>query len=279
MTGTDGKTTGHSWRDGNGFRLAGKDATTFRYKAFVVVFPARTGQFKQALTFCEAAFHIRVGINENVQMVKGTHQGNGLGTEHAITKHVAGHVANTDRRDLILLNVDALLAEVTLDRHPATPGRDAHLFVVVTGTAARGERITEPEAIISGNAVGNIRKRCCTFVSSHHQVAVTVVVHHHGIRMHDITIHQIIGHIEQTADKRLVAADRLLKNPLPTAADRQMFRHKAALGTHRHDQGIFHLLSLHQPENLGAIILYPVRPAQTTPGHFTAAQMHPFNHW
>ena len=189
MTGTDGKTTGHSRGDGDGFRLAGKDATTFRYKTLVVVFPAGTGQLKQAFTFSEAAFHIRVGINENVQMVKGTNQGNGLGTEHAITKHVTGHVANTDRRDLILLNVDALLPEVTLHGHPATPSRDAHLFVVITGTAARGKGITEPEAVIRGNTVGNIRKRCRPLVRSHHQVAVTVVIHHHGIRVHDLTIH------------------------------------------------------------------------------------------
>src|SRR5947208_2142788 len=67
--------------------------------------------------------------------------------QHRIAKHVARHVTDADYGEVLALDVASELAEVALDRLPSTTRRDAHRLVVVTGAAAGGERVAEPEAV------------------------------------------------------------------------------------------------------------------------------------
>ena len=57
----------------------------------------------------------------------------------------------------------------------------------------------------------------------------------------------------------------------------QPLRHKAALGTDRHDNGVLHLLRLDQSEDLGAEVLWPIRPADAAARDLAEAQMHPLD--
>src|SRR5262249_43277930 len=57
---------------------------------------------------------------------------------------------------------------------------------------------------------------------------------------------------------------------------RQALRHKAALCPDRHDDGVLHSLRLGKAQDLGAKILWPVRPSQASARHWPAAQMHAF---
>ena len=49
--------------------------------------------------------------------------------------------------------------------------------------------------------------------------------------------------------------------------------HEASLGPHRHDQGVLHVLRLHQPKNLGAKILGALRPADSAARDGSLSQM------
>ena len=68
---------------------------TLRDQLGVVVGPATARQVEQPCTFGEALFHVRVGIDENMQMVEGADQPNMLAEQHAVAEHVARHVADT----------------------------------------------------------------------------------------------------------------------------------------------------------------------------------------
>ena len=52
------------------------------------------------------------------------------------------------------------------------------------------------------------------------------------------------------------------------------FRHEAAFGADRHDDGVLDVLRFHQAQNFGAEILRPVGPANAAARHFAEAQMH-----
>ena len=67
--------------------------------------------------------------------------------QHAVAEHVAGHVADTRRRKILILDVDADLAEVALYAFPGAARGDGHFFMVIAGRTAGGERITQPESI------------------------------------------------------------------------------------------------------------------------------------
>ena len=58
---------------------------------------------------------------------------------------------------------------------------------------------------------------------------------------------------------------------------RHQLGHEAAFGADRHDHRVLDLLRFHQPENLGAEILRPVRPADAAARHLAEAQVHAFD--
>jgi hypothetical protein len=70
---------------------------------------------------------------------------------------------------------------------------------------------------------------------------------------------------------------RRLPRTTSRARLRQAFGHEAAFGTDRHDDSVLDLLRFHQPENLGAEILWPVRPADAATRHLAEAHVHAFH--
>ena len=78
----------------------------------------------------------------------------------------------------------------------------------------------------------------------------------------------VVGDVEQSGDELPVTPD----DGLPRRSGGVL--HETALRTERHDHGVLDRLRLHQAQNLGAIVLGPVRPAQPTARDETEAQMH-----
>ena len=69
-------------------------------------------------------------------MIERSDQLNGLLAQHAVTEHVAGHVANADHGDWRRRDVEIHFAEMPFHRLPRAARGNAHLLVVVTGRAA-----------------------------------------------------------------------------------------------------------------------------------------------
>ena len=181
---------------------------------------------------CARQSCVRVGIrvDEDMQMVEGCHQLQGFGHQQAIAEYVAGHVTNADHADHIGLHVDAAFTEMTLHRYPGTTGRDAHLLVVVTRRAARGEGIAKPEVVLGGNAVGNVGKTRRTLVRGNHQIGIIAVVTQHVGGWNHLALAQVVGDIQQPADEDAIAGDGFGLNIVTRAGGRQPPRHEAALG-------------------------------------------------
>ena len=132
--------------------------------------------------------------------------------QHAVAEHVAGHVADADAGEILRLAVAAQRAEMALDRFPGALGGDAHALVVVADRTAGGEGIAEPEAVLGGNAVGDIGEGRGALVGGDDQVRIVVVVAHDVDRMHDLAVDQVVGDVEQAVDEALVAGDALGKH-------------------------------------------------------------------
>ncbi len=212
-------------------------------------------------------------------MVERRDQLDVLGEQHPVAEHVAGHVADADDREVLALGVDAHLAEVPLDRLPGAAGRDAHRLVVVAHRPARRERVTEPEAVVSSDAVGDVGERRRALVGCHDEVGVVAVVADHvGRRLH-LAAHQVVGDVEQAADETAVARDalghqRLTVGSRVTGRCGRPLEDEAALRADRDDDGVLDHLRLHQAEHLGAEVLAAVGPPQPTAGDSAEAQVH-----
>ena len=81
------------------------------------------------------------------------------------------------------------------------------------------------------------------------------------------------------ADEHLVAGDALLAGGVAVGGgvaggDRRLLDHETALGADRDDDRVLHRLRLHQPEDLGAEVFAPVRPAQPTARDRAEPQVH-----
>ena len=238
----------------------------------VVVGPRRTRQLEQPPALGVRRGRVGVRVEEHVAVVERADQPDVLRQQHAVAEHVAGHVADPDDRELGRLHVDAELAEVALDRHPRAARGDAHRLVVVADRAARRERVAEPEAVLLRDPVGRVGERRRALVGRDDQVRVVAVVADDVPRRHDLAVRDRVGHVEQAADERAVAADDLLEQRL--ARGRRALHDEAALRADRHDQRVLDHLRLHQPEDLRAEVLAPVRPAQAAARDAAAAQVH-----
>src|SRR5699024_4420051 len=102
-------------------------------QAAVVIAPGRAPELKQALALGEGGAGIRVGIDENMNVVERRQQTDLLGTQHAVAEHVTGHVTNADHSERLRLRIVPQFAEVALDRLPGATGGNAHALVVITG--------------------------------------------------------------------------------------------------------------------------------------------------
>src|SRR2546421_724222 len=75
---------------------------------------------------------------------------------------------------------------------------DAHALVVVAGRTARGERVTEPEAVLSRDAVGDVGERRRALVRRDDEIRVVVIVANDACRRHDRAVDDVVGEIEQS---------------------------------------------------------------------------------
>ena len=134
-------------------------------------------------------------------MVEGRDEPDAVRQEHAVAEHVAGHVADADRGELIDLRIQAQLAEVPPDRLPSAASRDPHCLVVITGGTAGGERVPEPEAVFERDLIGYIGEGRCAFVGGDHEVRVVAVIPNDiGGRL-DPAVDQVVGDREQALTK------------------------------------------------------------------------------
>jgi hypothetical protein len=113
--------------------------------------------------------------------------------EHAISKYVARHVADPDHGKIGGLGIDPHFAEVPFDRFPGSAGGDPHFLVVVTDGTARGECIVQPEAVLLGDAVRDVRESRGPFVCGDHQVRIIAVVANGVFRVNNFARDQVVG--------------------------------------------------------------------------------------
>ena len=135
-------------------------------------------------------------------MIKGGHQFDLLGQQHAIAKHVARHVADTDDGERLGLGVVAHLPEVALNGFPAAPGGDAHLLMVVPNRATRGKGVAQPMAVIGTNAIGDVREGRSALVGGDHQIGIILIPTDDMARRHNPAIAgNVVGQVQQTTQE------------------------------------------------------------------------------
>lgn len=214
-------------------------------------------------------------------MVEGGHQPDVFAAQHAVAEHVAAHVADSHDGEILGLGIDSHLPEVPLDRLPRALGGDAHLLVVVADRPAGRERVTQPVAVGLGNVVGDVGEAGGPLVGGHHQVRVVSVTTHDLRRRADRTggVVDVVGDVEQAGDEQRVAGDpfvagRLAIRDRVTTGRRWVFDHEPAFGSGRDDDGVLDLLRFDQAEDLGAIVLASVGPAQPAARYEAEPQVH-----
>ena len=185
------------------------DAAALGDQALVVVLPARARQVEEPPALGVRRGGVGGRVEEDVAVVEGRDQPGVLGAQQPVAEHVAAHVADADRGELLGLAVDAALAEVPLHRDPGAAGGDAHRLVVVADRAAGGERVAEPEAVVVRDAVGDVGERRRALVGGDDEVGVVAVVADHVGGRHRLAVDQVVGDVEQPADERLVAGHAL----------------------------------------------------------------------
>ncbi len=261
--------------DRDGFEAAREHAATGRDQRAVVVGPGRARQVEQALAFNPGGGRIGVGVDEDVAVVEGDDQAGVLGQQHAVAEHVARHVADAHAGEVLVLAVAPEREEMALDRFPRAARGDAHALVAVAHRAAGGEGVAQPEALVQRQAVGDVGESRRALVCRDDQVGIVLVVAHHVRRRHDLAFDDVVGDVEHRADEKLVAIDALGLHRF--AVGGRALDEKAALGTHRHDDGVLHHLRLHQTQHLGAEVLAAIRPAQAAARHRAEAQVGAFH--
>ena len=134
-----------------------------------------------------------------------------LAQQHAVAEHVAGHVADADAGEVLLLAVAAERAEVALDRLPGAARGDAHALVVVAD-ASRRRRTRRPAR---SRAPGRCRWRCRRSVAVPLSAATTRYGSSPSWRTTlaggtHLAVHaEVVGDVEQAVDEALVAGDAL----------------------------------------------------------------------
>jgi hypothetical protein len=149
----------HLCQQRNPLGRPGKDPAALGDGRWVVVAPGRGRQIKQPAPLSEARNRIGVGIQENMIVVERAHELDVRREQHPVAEHIARHVADADDREVIRLDGHSEIAEMAPDRFPRPASGDSHLLMVVAVRSARGERVSEPEAILGRDAVCEVRQR------------------------------------------------------------------------------------------------------------------------
>ena len=194
--------------------------------------------------------------------------------QHAVAEHVAGHVPDTHHAEIGVLCVDAHLTEMTLYRHPGSARGDAHFLVVVPRTATGSEGVAQPETVFRRHLVGQVGEGGRSLVRRDHEVGVFIVLGDHIRGADHGPIDAVIGNIQQPANELAVAGLTLLLHLGARHVCADPARHEPALGAHRDDYRVLHLLRLDKAQDFRAEVLQPVGPAQATAGDLTTAQVH-----
>ena len=101
------------------------------------------------------------------------------------------------------------------DRLPGAPGGNTHFLVVIALTAAGGEGIAQPEAVLGCQCVSYIGKGGRTFVGGDHQIGIIAVVSNHIFRRHHLAVIEVVRDVEQPPDEGLIAGNAFLPQSLP----------------------------------------------------------------
>ena len=260
--------------DRHGLQRSGIDPAPGTDQLLVVVLPARPGQLEQALTLLESHGRVRSRVQEDVPVVEGCDQTDVLGQQHPVPEHIAAHVADTDDCEVLALGVDTHFEEVALHRLPCTTGGDPHRLVVVADGPPGGERITEPEAVLHGLRIRDVRERCGPLVGGDDQIGVVTVPAEQIRGRHHRTVYQVVREVQQAADEGLVTVDPLGHERLAVGRRRRVLHDETTLRAHGDDHRVLHHLRLDQTEHLGAEVLPTVTPPQPAPGHPAEPQVH-----
>src|SRR3546814_9118978 len=137
-------------------------------------------------------------------VVKGRHQSDAFGTEHAVAKHVAWHVATADNAHRFGLHVHAHFQEMALHADPGPPGSDSHFLVVIAMAAAAREGIAQPEVLLQRNGIGEIGKARRPLVRRNDEIRVSAVMNSHTLRLHDLAIGYIVSDRKQRPNEYLI---------------------------------------------------------------------------
>ena len=256
-----------------------EDAAALRDQRRIIILPARAWLLEEALALGKALRRIRRGIDEDIAMIEGRDEADLLGEQHAVAKDVAGHVADAGHGEGHGLDVDIDLAEMALHRFPRTARSDAHLLVVVAGGAAGGEGIGEPMAARIRDGVGSIGEGSGALVGGHNEVGIVAVIADGPGRGHDALARNRVREIEKRGDEGLVARGSLGEPGVAVRGWRKVLRHEATLCTDRHNDGVLHLLGLHQPEDFRPEIHGTVGPPETATRDLAETQVQPLHLW
>ena len=250
---------------------SGTDAAAGGDLRAVVVVPRRAGQVEEPPALGEATRRVGVGIEEHVAVVERGDQPDLVGEQHAVAEHVARHVADADDGERLGGDVQAELAEVALDRLPGAPRGDAERLVVVAGRAARRERVAEPEAVRLRDGVGRVGERRRALVGGDHEVGVLAVQDAHAGRLDDLAGDEVVGDVEHA---------RMSVEYWRTTSSRSSWRSaggclstKPPLEPTGTITAFLTICAFIRPEDLGAVVLGAIRPADAAAGDAAAAQV------
>ena len=155
--------------------------------------------------------------------------------------------------------------------------------MVVANRAAGCERIAQPEPILGADRVCGIRECGSPLIGGNHQVVVVTVASDYALGAYYGlgavgSNGEVIGHIQQGADKDLVGF-ATLGNPgvAVHSGIGQLLGVETTLGAGWNNNGVLDHLRLDQTQHLGAEVVAAVGPAQTATCHIAEAQVHAFH--
>ena len=93
--------------------------------------------------------------------------------------------------------------------------------------------------------------------------------------MDRLTLHEVVGHVEESADVGLVLFAHLVGHQ--HRVGRWPAQDEATFRPGGDDHRVLGDLGLHESENLGAIVLASIRPADAAAGHRAASQVDSFD--
>src|SRR5690606_3262936 len=202
----------------------------------VIVVPARAAEAGKSLALYEGALRIGIRVDEDVTVIERRDQPDHARAQHAVAEDIAAHVADAHDSEWLRLRVAAHLAEVAAHALPRAARGDADVLVAVAVRAAGCECVVEPEAVLRGNGVRDVRELRRALVGRAHEVRVVLVGPDAPRRTDALAVAQVVRDVEQPADEGAILLLHLGRD-IPGRA-RQHRRDEAALRAGRHDHRV-----------------------------------------